>query len=166
MAREKFEKTYCKDAYLSIQMGACGDAIAWEYTQSGNSLVRDPDFMGIEAYGDSARLPLEDGSWQELSLDTLVSMNLFGFTPSFITELKNQFPHFLSCELPQNPQKAEFFLPGEVNRLMAEGKAKVRVLSSTDKWFGVTYAGDKPLVTAAIERLTNEGLYPDGLWKK
>ena len=49
---------------------------------------------------------------------------------------------------------------------MAEGKAKVRVLSSTDKWFGVTYAGDKPLVTAAIERLTNEGLYPDGLWKK
>ena len=122
--------------------------------------------IGIEAYGDSARLPLEDGSWQELSLDTLVSMNLFGFTPSFITELKNQFPHFLSCELPQNPQKAEFFLPGEVNRLMAEGKAKVRVLSSTDKWFGVTYAGDKPLVTAAMERLTNEGLYPDGLWKK
>ena len=122
--------------------------------------------VGIERYGDVARLPLEDGSWQELSLDTLVSMNLFGFAPGLLQELNDQFPHFLSCDLPNNPLKAEFFLPGEVGRLMAEGKANVRVLSSADRWYGVTYAGDKPLVTAAIDRLTAEGLYPDGLWKK
>lgn len=61
VAREKFERTYCKDAYLSIQMGACGDAIAWEYTDQGNSLVRDPDFMGIEAYGDTLAKYAADG---------------------------------------------------------------------------------------------------------
>lgn len=61
VAREKFERTYCKDAYLSIQMGACGDAIAWEYKQSGSELVRDPDFMGIEAYGDKLAKYAADG---------------------------------------------------------------------------------------------------------
>ena len=122
--------------------------------------------IGIERYADGARVPLEDGTWQDLPMDTLVSMNLFGFTPSFLRELKDAFPRFLSCDLPKNPLKGEFFLPGEVARLMAEGKAKVRVLSSADRWYGVTYVGDKPLVTAAIARLTDEGMYPDGLWKK
>ena len=122
--------------------------------------------IGIERYEQGARMPLADGSWQDLPMDTLVSMNLFGFTPSFLKELEALFPCFLSCQLPKNPLKAEFFLPDQVAKLMADGKAKVRVLSSTDRWYGVTYAGDKPLVTAALSRLTDEGMYPDGLWKK
>ena len=122
--------------------------------------------IGIEQYEHGARMPLEDGSWQDLPMNTLVSMNMFGFTPSFLKELKAAFPLFLSQELPRNPLKEEFFLPGEVNRLMAQGKAKVRLLSSEDRWYGVTYVADKPLVTEAIERLTVQGLYPDGLWKK
>jgi hypothetical protein len=67
--------------------------------------------------------------------------------------------------LAENPQKAEFALPTEVSRLMAEGKARVRMLSSADRWYGVTYAADKPLVVDAIARMTQEGLYPAGLWK-
>lgn len=122
--------------------------------------------IGIERYEDGARMPLADGSWQDLPMDTLVSMNLFGFTPSFLKELEALFPCFLSSQLPKNPLKAEFFLPAQVAKLMADGKAKVRVLSSTDRWYGVTYAGDKPLVTAAISSLTDAGMYPDGLWKK
>ena len=122
--------------------------------------------IGIEAYGDGARAPMEDNSWWELSLDTLVSMNMFGFTPSLLAELEVEFIRFLSFDLPKNPQKAEFFLPTRVSQLLSEGKARVKVLSSADRWYGVTYAQDKPLVVDAIKRMTEQGLYPDGLWKK
>jgi hypothetical protein len=61
--------------------------------------------------------------------------------------------------------KAEFFLPMTVGELLAEGKARVEVLRSADKWYGVTYAADKPVVVAALRDMTREGLYPDGLWK-
>lgn len=121
--------------------------------------------IGIEAYGDHARFPVGDGQWADLTLDTLVSMNMFGFTPSILTALEQGFAKFLSCDLPKNPEKAEFFLPSVVSQLMAESKAKVKVLSSADKWYGVTYAADKPLVVNALAKMTQEGLYPDGLWK-
>ena len=122
--------------------------------------------IGIERYGDAARFPAADSAWEKLDLDTLVSMNLFGFTPSLLAELEKGFSVFFSRDIPAAPQKAEFALPTEVSRLMAEGKAKVRVLSSADRWYGVTYAADKPLVVAALRRMTEQGLYPDGLWKK
>ena len=122
--------------------------------------------LGIEGCGDRARFPVEDGQWEELPLDTLVSMNMFGFTPSLLPELEQGFRAFCSWELKENPQKAEFALPTEVGRLMAEGKARVKMLSSADRWYGVTYAADKPLVVEAIRRMTEEGMYPKGLWKK
>ena len=62
------------------------------------------------------------------------------------------------------PEKAEFFLPLAVEQLLSEGKARVKVLSSPDKWYGVTYAADKPQVVAALQEKTQQGLYPDGLW--
>ena len=61
--------------------------------------------------------------------------------------------------------KAEYFLPKAVAQLLAENKASVKVLHSADRWFGVTYAADKPMVVAALKALTDEGKYPDGLWK-
>lgn len=121
--------------------------------------------IGIERRGDHACYPSGDGQWEEVGLDTLVSMNMFGFTPSILDALAHDFVKFLTDSLPKNPEKAEFFLPTVVNRLMADGKAKVKVLSSADRWYGVTYAADKPLVVAALAEKTAEGLYPDGLWK-
>ncbi len=128
-------------------------------------LDRLRECIGIEGCGDHARYPVGDGQWENVELDTLVSMNMFGFTPSILTALSQDFVKFLTNELPKNPEKAEFFLPTVVNRLMADGKAKVKVLSSADRWYGVTYAADKPLVVAALAEKTKEGLYPDGLWK-
>jgi hypothetical protein len=61
--------------------------------------------------------------------------------------------------------KGEYLLPVMVQALLTEGKADVKVLSSPDKWYGVTYAADKPVVMAALKALTEKGLYPDGLWK-
>lgn len=121
--------------------------------------------IGIEGREDHACFPTGDGTWENLDLDTLVSMNMFGFTPSILTALEQDFTRFLAEELPKNPEKAEFFLPTVVSHLMAEGKAKVKVLSSSDRWYGVTYAADKPLVVNALARMTAEGIYPDGLWK-
>ena len=100
-----------------------------------------------------------------LTEDTLVSMNLFGFTPSLLDELAVGFPKFLEEEVPSNPAKKEYLLPTIVNGLLHEGKAQLKVLSSADRWYGVTYAADKPMVVAALKEKTEAGLYPDRLWK-
>ena len=108
----------------------------------------------------------EDGeNWTDLAFDTPVSMNMWGFTPSFLKEVEADFPRFLRDVVPGNPVKAEFFLPGSVATLLTQGKATVKVLRSADKWYGVTYAADKPQVMAALKAMTEEGKYPDGLWK-
>lgn len=108
----------------------------------------------------------EDGvNWTELPADTVVSMNIWGFTPSFLRESRERFSKFLDQALAENPIKAEFFLPMTVSQLLVEEKATVRVLESRDKWYGVTYAADKPQVVAALREMTAAGLYPDGLWK-
>ena len=91
-------------------------------------------------------------------------MNLFGFTPSLLVSLAEGFPKFLAQELPSNPAKKEYLLPTIVNDLLHAGKAQLKVLSSEDRWYGVTYAADKPLVVAALKEKTESGLYPDGLW--
>ena len=120
----------------------------------------------IEKYEGGIHFTEDDGAtWTDLSFDTVVSMNMFGFTPSFLQELKEGFPAFLSQQLPGNPMKAEYLLPRSVDGLLKSGKASVRVLKSADRWYGVTYAEDKPMVVAALAQLTKEGKYPDGLWK-
>ncbi len=109
----------------------------------------------------------EDGgeTWTELAPKTTVSMNLWGFTHSFLLAIAARFPSFLEESLPKNPLKCEFYLPSLVSELLHSGKAEVRVLQSADQWFGVTYPADKPLVQAAIQEMTAQGCYPDGLWK-
>jgi hypothetical protein len=70
----------------------------------------------------------------------------------------------LANDVPKNPARAEFFLPATVSALLNEQKATVKVLRSADQWYGVTYAADKPQVVAALQAMTAQGLYPDGLW--
>ena len=93
--------------------------------------------------------------------DNLVSMNFFGFTPSLFDELAKRFPAFLAEAAQTNPLKGEFLIPREVGALLQAGRAKVRVLSSPDRWYGVTYREDKPLVHDALVKMTDEGVYPD-----
>ena len=92
-------------------------------------------------------------------------MNMWGFTRSFLDEALARFPAFLDKALAENPAKAEYFLPTVVSQLIDEGKARVKVLRSEDKWYGVTYREDKPTVVAAITEKTTSGLYPDRLWE-
>ena len=110
----------------------------------------------------------EDGvNWTELPPDTVVSMNMWGFTPGILREIEKRFPAFLEKALKENPLKAEFFLPTSVTELLEAGRAGVRVLHSEDKWYGVTYAADKPTVMNALRALTEKGQYPaEGLWNR
>lgn len=108
----------------------------------------------------------EGETWTELPHSTPVSMNFWGYTQSFLGEIASRFPAFLDSVGESGNLKAEFFLPATVSQLLNEGKAKIRILPSADKWYGVTYAADKPVVVAALKQLTQEGLYPaHGLWR-
>jgi NDP-sugar pyrophosphorylase family protein len=93
--------------------------------------------------------------------DNLVSMNFFGFTPSLFPALEARFPEFLADAMEHNPLKGEFLIPQEVGRMLQAGKASVRVLSSADHWYGVTYREDKPEVMQALNDLTDAGAYPN-----
>lgn len=108
----------------------------------------------------------DDGAtWTALPEDTIVSMNMWGFTKSILAELRDRFPAFLDKGLIENPQKCEYFLPEVVSDLLKEEKASAAVLKSADKWYGVTYREDKPVVVAAIQKMKDEGLYPKNLWE-
>ena len=122
----------------------------------------------IEKYDGGIHFTEDDGAtWTELAEDTTVSMNLWGFTESFIDAAEASFPAFLDATLAGGKAKAEFFLPATVSMLLGEDKATVKVLHSADKWYGVTYAADKPVVVAALKEKTAEGKYPaEGLWSK
>ena len=120
----------------------------------------------IEKYEGGIHFTEDDGNtWSDLPANTPVSMNLWGFSPSFLKEIGIRFPEFLSVDVPKNPAKAEYFLPRTVSELLAEEKATVQVLHSCDKWYGVTYAEDKAIVVSALREMTQQGIYPDGLWK-
>ena len=107
----------------------------------------------------------EDGEhYFPLSKDCIVSMNMWGFSVSFLNEAKERFATFFRKTVPANPLKAEFYLPFVVDELLKEGKADVKVLQSQDQWFGVTYQEDKPFVQKSIRELKEQGIYPEILW--
>ena len=108
----------------------------------------------------------DDGkTWEEVPVGTPVSMNFFGFTPSIITELRAKFPAALEKIIATNPLKGEFFIPIVTSELVAEGKARVKVLPAPDRWYGVTYKEDRPVVVEAMRAKTAAGEYPEDLWK-
>lgn len=108
----------------------------------------------------------DDGkTWVFLPEDTTVSMNMWGFSRSILSEIKEGFPSFLEKGLKENPLKCEYFLPTVVSGLLERGKATAAVLKSPDKWYGVTYREDKPVVAAALREMKEKGRYPMRLWE-
>lgn len=120
----------------------------------------------IEKHGEIAEFTEDDGAtWTPLGTDTIVSMNMWGFTSSILGELDRRFAAFLEKEVPVNPLKCEYFLPFVVDELLKEDKAQVTVLKSVDRWYGVTYKEDKEMVVDAIQKLKDQGLYPEKVWE-
>ena len=141
----------------SVARGVC-------YADENGYLTEVIERTRIEKQPDGIRFTEDGENWVDLAEDTIVSMNMWGFTPSFLAEIEKGFAAFLDNALKTNPLKGEYFLPLVVQNLLTAGKATVKVLTSPDKWYGVTYAADKPVVVAALKEKTEAGLYPDGLW--
>ena len=141
----------------SVARGVC-------YADEKGCLTEVIERTRIEKHPDGIRFTEDGENWVDLPEDTIVSMNMWGFTASFLKEIENGFAAFLDKTLVTNPLKGEYFLPFVVQNLLTAGKASVKVLTSPDKWYGVTYAADKPVVVAALKEKTAEGQYPDGLW--
>ncbi len=120
----------------------------------------------IEKYDGGIHFTTDDGAtWEDVDADVPVSMNMWGFTPGFLKSVEEDFPRFFREDVPANPEKAEMFLPMSISRQLDAEACTVKVLRTADKWFGVTYAADKPVVVAALKDMTAAGAYPDGLWK-
>ena len=129
-------------------------------------LVGVTETHNIFKTADGAETRNDDGTAETLDTKSLVSMNMWGFTRSILDELKAEFPQFLKKGLTENPMKCEYFLPAVVSNLLEADRATAAVLPSADKWYGVTYKEDKPVVVEAIRNLKKEGLYPENLWEE
>lgn len=183
---------YGRSAFVSIynQLNKVSDGEKYQYTMVGYQLyntltenghvargVCSTDEAGklvdihertrIEKHGNKAEYTEDDGAtWTELGEDTIVSMNMWGFTNSILKELEERFAAFLDRELPKNPLKCEYFLPFVVDEMLKDKEAEVSVLKSVDRWYGVTYKEDKETVVNAIKGLKEAGLYPEKLWEE
>jgi dTDP-glucose pyrophosphorylase len=117
--------------------------------------------IGIEVISDGkiAYYESESDNWKVLSPDTIVSMNLWGFTPDFITNLREGFLDFLKNDMQKNPEGAEYFLPSVVENMLKNNLVKVKVLRTDEKWYGMTYKEDLPDVKNALRKMREEGLY-------
>mgnify|MGYP000233512084 CR=1 FL=1 len=136
-------------------------------TDEEGHLIKINERTHIEKHDGGTAYTEDDGkSWTMLPEGSIVSMNMWGFSNSILKELKERFTAFLDDAIKNNPMKGEYFLPFVVDELLQEKKATVKVLKSEDKWYGVTYKEDKPMVMTAIQNLKDQGLYPQKLWEE
>ncbi len=140
----------------SVARGVCR-------VDAGGYLATVEELTSIERDGDHAKNTDAMGKVTELSGDEAVSMNMWGFTPKIFGQLREVFQRFL--ERSGKELKSESYIPSAVNELMAAGQARVKVLRSSDSWFGVTYREDRPRVVESIGKLIESGKYPRALWK-
>ena len=118
------------------------------------------DIIERTAISRDANGVISDPEAGEIAEGTLVSMNMWGFTPSFLDELDAGLKTFMQNELPNNPLKGEYYLPFAVDHLIQEDRATAQVLQTAAQWYGVTYQEDKPVVVEALRRMHEAGLYP------
>jgi hypothetical protein len=131
----------------------------------GGFLVSAREYTRIEKGVDGPRFTTDGTTWQPLAADTIVSMNMWGFTPLLYDEIAGRFARFLEARR-SDIGTAEFYLPSLVTDLVSEGKARVRVLPTEETWHGVTWAEDKQQVREALREKIAAGHYPARLWKQ
>ena len=107
----------------------------------------------------------DDENWYDLPGNSIVSMNLWGFSASVIKEIEEGMEGFLTEGLKMNPMKCEYYIPSVVTDVLTNHKGSVRVLKTSSQWYGVTYKEDKAIVMEAISRMKDEGIYPKRLWE-
>ena len=162
---EEQERSYCMIGYLlgytlsesgSVARGICE-------IDNDNYLTQVVERTKIEIKNDVPRFLDDDGEWKNLSSSTPVSMNMWGFTPDYFDLSEKAFVDFLNEN--KDNIKAEFLIPTEINKLVKKGEVKVLLINTPAKWFGVTYAKDKPEVVQRIHELIDSKVYPKKLFE-
>ncbi len=120
----------------------------------------------IEKRGDDAAYTEDGKTFEPLSGNTVVSMNLWGFQKEIFPEFQTRFERFLKESMPANPLKSEFYLPSVADAQIKEGLGTVEVLPTQETWYGVTYREDLESVVSAIQAMKDKGMYPDKLWEE
>lgn len=120
--------------------------------------------IGDVGLPDGAAIISDGGKLKPIYADSYVSMNMWGLTPEFIYELEKGFPKFLSS-LEPGDINSEYLLPTIIDDLIKSGVAKVKLLETEDKWFGVTYMEDKKVVSNSFKKLVDKGVYKAGLFE-
>lgn len=141
----------------SVARGVC--------ESKNGKLVEIIERTHIEKVSEDSIIMEEEGERIPLDPESVVSMNMWGFTESIIEEIGEHFEDFLKENLPKNPLKCEYFIPTIIETLLKENKCEVEVLTSKDRWFGVTYKEDKPAVEKAFADMKKNNLYPEKLWR-
>jgi len=119
----------------------------------------------VQRNGDKIQFTEDGGkTWGDIAEGTPASMNFFGFTNSIFKEIENRLPANLDRIIKENPLKGEFYIPVVTSDLVNEGKARVKILPSNDKWFGVTNKEDRAVMVEAMKKKTLAGEYPEKLW--
>lgn len=131
-------------------------------TDADGNLVSVEELTGIERQADGIRNKEHDGSFRPLTGREIASLNCWGFQPSLFPHLQRLFAAFLKRS--HGSARAEFYLPAAVNTLIEEGAARVKVLPTPCRWFGVTYREDRAVVIEGIRALARAGAYPQTLW--
>ncbi|TSA26640.1 MAG: nucleotidyltransferase [Bacteroidetes bacterium] len=139
----------------SVSRGLC-------QTDAGDHLVDVVERTWIERKPEGIVYRNEEGQFVPVSDNTVVSMNFWGFTPSFFGYLKIGFLEFLQAN--GKNIKAEYYIPTAVNQLIKAKIASVKVLPCSDRWYGITYREDKAMVEKGIRKLIEKGAYPEKLW--
>ena len=138
----------------SVSRGVCA-------TDENGYLTDVVERTKIEKVGDKI-IYTEDGVDTEIAPNSPVSMNMWGFTPEYFGYVEKAFVEFLKTRGQE--LKSEFYIPTLVNDMIRNGEATCKVLDTTSKWFGVTYAEDRPQVVMKINNLVKEGVYPEKLF--
>jgi nucleotidyltransferase-like protein len=140
----------------SVSRGICS-------TDNDGFLTSVVEHKRIERVGPRVFNAWDDGSEIDLPDDSIASMNMFGFTPAVFPQIDQEFSSFLAENAAD--LKSEFYIPTLMTRLIDAGRARMRVLSTTSQWFGMTYREDRESVQAQIRSYVEDGEYPRSLWK-
>ena len=153
MAGYRLENTLSEHGHVS--RGVC------ELTPDG-FLAAIVERETIRLFPDGVKFEGVAGVWTPIAGDTIVSMNIWGFGAGFFVHLEEGFRRFLATDI--DTPTAECYLPTVVNSLVDEGRARVRVFPTSERWFGITYREDMPAARAAIRTRIESGVYPERLW--
>ena len=165
MAMEGKKNQYCMVGFRVGNTMSESGTVARGVCVTKDGLLTDVVERTAIGYKEDGRIAFtdENGVEQILAPETPVSMNLWGFTPDYFDYSEEYFKTFLSENIGN--LKAEFFIPLVVNEVIKSGKATVKVLDTTSKWFGVTYAADRPAVVEKFAELHANGEYPQNMFK-